>query len=119
MDAGRNAADLLGMVESGEKRYFSSSYLAGRVPEFALLDLPFVVDDRAAAYAALDGALGALLAERLERSSSYRLLGFTAFAITAFGRCPRTAPAWSSGRCSAICIEIRSGIWVSVLVRST
>ena len=78
MDAGRNAADLLGMVESGEKTmcYFSSSYLAGRVPEFALLDLPFVVDDRAAAYAALDGALGALLAERLERSSSYRLLGF-------------------------------------------
>ena len=78
MDAGRNAADLLGMVESGEKTmcYFSSSYLAGRVPEFALLDLPFAVDDRAAAYAALDGALGALLAERLETSSSYRLLGF-------------------------------------------
>ena len=78
MDTGRNAADLLGMVESGEKTmcYFSSSYLAGRVPEFALLDLPFVVDDRAAAYAALDGALGALLAERLEKASSYRLLGF-------------------------------------------
>ena len=78
IDAGRDAADLLGMVETGEKTmcYFSSSYLAGRVPEFALLDLPFVVGDRAAACEALDGALGALLRERLERASSWRLLGF-------------------------------------------
>ena len=78
IDAGRKASDLLGMVESGEMTlcYFSSSYLADRVPELGLLDLPFVLEDRARAYAALDGPLGALLAERLAEVSSYRLLGF-------------------------------------------
>ena len=78
IDAGRKASDLLGMVERGELAmcYFSSSYLADRVPELGLLDLPFVLEDRSKAYAALDGPLGALLAERLAEVSSYRLLGF-------------------------------------------
>ncbi len=76
--AGRKAADLLTMVESGALTlcYFSTSYLGARVPEFAVLDLPFVVRDRTKAYVALDGALGALLAERLASGSDYRILGF-------------------------------------------
>ncbi len=76
--AGRKAADLLTMVGSGELTlcYFSTSYLGARVPEFAVLDLPFLVDDRAKAYAALDGRLGTLLAERLASCSDYRILGF-------------------------------------------
>lgn len=75
---GRKAADLLTMVDSGELTmcYFSTSYLAERVAEFAVLDLPFMVRDRKRAYAALDGDLGALLRERLQAVSNYRILGF-------------------------------------------
>lgn len=75
---GRNAADLLTMVEGGDLTlcYFSTSYLGRRVPEFAVLDLPFVVRDRHKAYAALDGSLGTMLAERLAMRSNYRVLGY-------------------------------------------
>jgi C4-dicarboxylate-binding protein DctP len=78
IDAGHKAADLLTMVESGALSlcYFSTSYLAGRVPEFALLDLPFTVAARDRAYAILDGEFGRLLAARLQAASGYRLLGF-------------------------------------------
>jgi C4-dicarboxylate-binding protein DctP len=78
MDAGHQAADLLAMVEGGEKTlcYFASSYLAERVPEIAVLDLPFVIKSRAQAYAALDGALGVRLAERIGAATGYRVLAF-------------------------------------------
>ncbi len=76
--AGRPATDLLALVEGGQLTmcYFSTSYLAARVPELALLDLPFVFDRRERAYALLDGALGSFLADRLEASTGYRLLGY-------------------------------------------
>jgi len=75
---GHKASDLLTMVDRGELTmcYFSTSYLGERVPEFAALDLPFLVKDRNRAYAALDGALGALLKSRLAVCSNYRILGF-------------------------------------------
>jgi len=75
---GRKAADLLTLVDSGALSmcYFSTSYLAERIPEFAVLDLPFVVRDRNRAFAALDGRLGALLAEKLAACSNFRVLGF-------------------------------------------
>jgi C4-dicarboxylate-binding protein DctP len=74
--AGRPAGDLLGLVERGELTmcYFATSYLAHRVPELAVLDLPFVLDRRERVYALLDGALGALLAERVEAATGYRVL---------------------------------------------
>ena len=72
--AGRPATDLLAQVERGRLTmcYLSTSYLADRVPALALLDLPFVFDRRERAYALLDGALGALLADRLEASTPSR-----------------------------------------------
>ena len=78
IDQGRNAADLLDMVARGEMTmcYFSSSYLAEIAPEIALLDLPFSIADRARGYALLDGRFGALLRERLEHATDYRLLAF-------------------------------------------
>jgi TRAP-type transport system periplasmic protein len=78
MDAGHAAADLLAMVEQGSLTmcYFSSSYLAARVPEFALLDLPFLLSDRTHAYAVLDGPLGQRLAAQLHAATGFRLLGF-------------------------------------------
>ncbi len=75
--AGHKAADLLTMVEGGALTmcYFSTSYLAARVPEFGLLDLPFTINDRDHAYRVLDGPLGRRLADRLRAATGYRLLG--------------------------------------------
>jgi C4-dicarboxylate-binding protein DctP len=78
VSAGRPAAELLGLVERGELTmcYFATSYLAHRVPELAVLDLPFLLDRRERAYALLDGALGGHLAERVESATGYRVLGY-------------------------------------------
>ena len=68
MDFGYAAPDLLAMVECGMLGmcYFSTSYLADRAPELEIVDLPFLFEDSAHAYGALDGALGAHLTERIE-----------------------------------------------------
>jgi TRAP-type C4-dicarboxylate transport system substrate-binding protein len=78
IDLGHNAGDLLQMVEDGTLSmcYFSASYLADRVAEFALLDLPFTFTDRDSTYAILDGPLGQYLGESLSKTTGYRLLRF-------------------------------------------
>jgi len=75
---GHKAADLLSKTESGEidGGYFSSSYLAGRVPELGLFDQHFVVPDRQRAYAVLDGALGQHLAQNVENKTGFKVLGY-------------------------------------------
>ena len=78
VERGRKASDLLSMVEAGEIDgcYFSSSYLAARVPELGIFDQHFVVPDRARAYAILDGPLGRRLAELVEASTGYVVLDY-------------------------------------------
>lgn len=75
---GAKANDLLKMVETGELDgcYFYSSYLAGRVPELGLFELPFQIADRARAYALLDGAVGKRIAQSVADKTGYRLLAF-------------------------------------------
>ncbi|MEM7462600.1 MAG: TRAP transporter substrate-binding protein [Pseudomonadota bacterium] len=75
---GNKAADLLSRAEEGslDGCYFSSSYLAKRVPELGLFDQHFVVPDRHSAYAVLDGALGKRLAEEVEARTGYAVLGY-------------------------------------------
>ncbi|MGI9402478.1 MAG: TRAP transporter substrate-binding protein, partial [Rhizobiaceae bacterium] len=75
---GNKAADLLSRTEEGslEGCYFSSSYLAKRVPELGLFDQHFVVPDRRGAYAVLDGALGKRLASEVEARTGYAVLGY-------------------------------------------
>lgn len=75
---GHKASDLLSMTESGalDGCYFSSSYLAGRVPQLALFDQHFAVPDRRRAYAVLDGAFGRRLAADVEAATSYSVLGY-------------------------------------------
>ncbi|HEX2257001.1 MAG TPA: hypothetical protein VHG92_09960, partial [Afifellaceae bacterium] len=74
---GRRAAELLTMTESGELDlcYFSSSYLAGRVPALALFDLPFVIENRATAYRLLDGPAGERLAQAVSDATGFLVLG--------------------------------------------
>ena len=78
LDLGYRADDILWLVESGVLTlgYQSSSYLTERVPDLGIADLPFLFPDTATARAAMDGALGRLLVERIEAGMDYRILGW-------------------------------------------
>jgi TRAP-type C4-dicarboxylate transport system substrate-binding protein len=78
MDLGYRADDILWLVEHGllTLGYQSSSYLTDRVPELGVVDLPFLFERTERARAAIDGALGQLLARRIEERANYRILGF-------------------------------------------
>ena len=74
---GRKSGDLPRMVESGELSlcYISTVRFTHAVPEFRLLELPFVVPDRDTACRALDAGLGDLLRNRMREATPFRLLG--------------------------------------------
>src|SRR5437588_7304395 len=78
MDFGYRADDILWLVEHGllTLGYQSSSYLSDRVPELGFVDLPFLFANNATARAAMDGALGAFLARKIEERCDYRILGW-------------------------------------------
>jgi tripartite ATP-independent transporter DctP family solute receptor len=78
MDLGYRAEDILWLVEHGllTLGYQSSSYLTDRVPELGVVDLPFLFASTDAARAAMDGALGRVLAGKIEERVSYRILGW-------------------------------------------
>src|SRR5947209_1602386 len=78
MDLGYRAEDILWLVEHGllTLGYQSSSYLTDRVPELGIVDLPFLFADTPAARAAMDGALGRVLAGKIEERVNYRILGW-------------------------------------------
>jgi C4-dicarboxylate-binding protein DctP len=75
--SGRRADDLLAMTAGDELDvcYFSSSYLAGRVPSLAMFDRPFAFADRAAAHAELEGPTAQRLAADVAQATPYRVLG--------------------------------------------
>lgn len=77
-EAGRKGSDLLSMTEAGELDgcYFSSSYLASRVPELALFDQHFAVVNRRQAYGVLDGDLGKRLAQEVGDKTGYTVLAY-------------------------------------------
>ncbi len=74
---GRRADELLTMTEGDELDvcYFSSSYLAARVPSLDLLDRPFRFADRAAAHAFLNGPAAQRIADDVTQATGYRVLG--------------------------------------------
>jgi tripartite ATP-independent transporter DctP family solute receptor len=78
MDLGYRAEDILWLVEHGllTLGYQSSSYLTDRVPELGVVDLPFLFASTQAARAAMDGALGDLLARKIEERANFRILGW-------------------------------------------
>ena len=78
LDFGYRAEEILWLVESGVLTlgYQSSSYLTDRVPELGIVDLPFLFAHTQAARVAMDGALGDLLARKIEERMNYRVLGW-------------------------------------------
>ena len=75
---GRGSGDLLPMVERGELSccYISTVRFTHAVPEFKLLELPFVVKSRPAIIKALDGELGEYLKRRVREATPFRVPGF-------------------------------------------
>ena len=78
MSFGYKAEDILWLVESGVLAlgYQSSSYFTDRVPDLGIADLPFLFSDGDKARAAMDGAFGELLAQRIEAKMDLRILGW-------------------------------------------
>ncbi len=75
---GRASTDLFAMLAANEIGfcYYASSAQAGSVPLLGILDLPFAIHDRAKAFAALDGEVGARLSAEVAARTPFRLLGF-------------------------------------------
>jgi tripartite ATP-independent transporter DctP family solute receptor len=75
---GRSSGDLVPMVESGELSfcYMSTVRFSKAAPGLQLLELPFIVQDRAAAFRALDGEFGAKARREIEAGGKCRILGF-------------------------------------------
>jgi TRAP-type C4-dicarboxylate transport system substrate-binding protein len=75
---GRPAGDLVPMVERGELSfcYMSTVRFSRAAPELELLELPFVVADRAVAFRALDGEYGALARRQVDAKTGCRLLEY-------------------------------------------
>ncbi len=78
LDHGQTAGDLYSMVEDGRLTlvYQSTTRLAARIPEFALLDLPFMFRERSTVYGVLDGAFGTYLQRQVEATTPFRILGY-------------------------------------------
>jgi TRAP-type C4-dicarboxylate transport system substrate-binding protein len=78
MDFSYRSEDILWLVESGvlSLGYQSSSYLTDRVPELGFVDLPFLFSSKEQARGAMDGALGARLAQAIEDKVDYRIVGW-------------------------------------------
>jgi TRAP-type transport system periplasmic protein len=98
---GRKAADLLDLVRSGDLDlcYFSSSYLAGRVPALGILDIPFQLTDRRDTRARLEGDLGAILRREIAARTEYEVLAFwdNGLRNISNGRRPIRAPEDCAG----------------------
>jgi TRAP-type transport system periplasmic protein len=78
LDTGRQIGGLLEDVEAGLTTlcFFSSSYLADRVPELGIIDLPYVFDSLQHAHRLLDGEFGAALTAATERVTEYVVMGY-------------------------------------------
>ena len=75
---GRGSGELVPMVESGELTfcYMSTVRFSKAAPELQLLELPFVVKDRATVFRALDGELGETARRKIDSGTKCRLLGY-------------------------------------------
>ena len=76
--SGMGARTLFDGIENGafDVGYMASGYLTARVPQLAVIDLPFSQADRHAAFAALADKAGEILRSAVEDSTGYCVLGF-------------------------------------------
>jgi TRAP-type C4-dicarboxylate transport system substrate-binding protein len=77
LNLGRQSGDLPKMVAAGELSfcYISSVRFTAAVPEFKVLELPYIIKDRASAQRAFSGEFGALLRRRMAENTPHLLMG--------------------------------------------
>jgi len=77
-DHQEKAADLFASIENGTRHigYMASGYLSARVPELEVLELPFTIDNRETALAALDRSAGEILRQAVHEKTGFHVLGF-------------------------------------------
>ena len=77
LDLGRPSGDLPVMVRNGELSlcYISSVRFTEPVPEFKVLELPFIIKDRRSVHQAFAGKFGELCKRRMRDATAFRLLG--------------------------------------------
>ncbi|MEX2449880.1 MAG: TRAP transporter substrate-binding protein [Rhodospirillales bacterium] len=78
LSQGRKSGDLPGLVEHGDYAVsaIASIRFSAAVPELRLFELPFLIENRAKLFAALDGDLGDFFKNRVLESTPFRVLGF-------------------------------------------
>ena len=112
MDFGYRAEDILWLVEDGVLTlgYQSSSYLTDRVPELGFVDLPFLFEKRDQARAAMDGALGRFLGDKIEaaRELSHPRLVRERLSPDLEPPAHRAHAARTSRTCASACCRARS-----------
>jgi tripartite ATP-independent transporter DctP family solute receptor len=111
---GRPSGDLPIMIERGELdfAYMATIRFTKWVPEFALFDLPFVVQDRARVQAALMGELGNRFKQAMD-ASPFKLLGIWDNGFRYFSNKVRPI------RTPADCKGLRIRIQLSELIAET
>jgi len=77
-DHQEKAADLFASIENGTRHigYMASGYLSARVSELEVLELPFTIDNRETALAALDRSAGEILRQAVHEKTGFHVLGF-------------------------------------------
>jgi TRAP-type C4-dicarboxylate transport system substrate-binding protein len=77
-DHQEKAANLFASIENGSRHigYMASGYLSAKVPELEVLELPFTVDNRETALAALDYSAGEILGQAVHQKTGFHILGF-------------------------------------------
>jgi len=77
-DHQEKAANLFASIENGSRHigYMASGYLSAKVPELEVLELPFTVDNRETALAALDYSAGEILGQAVHQKTEFHILGF-------------------------------------------
>ena len=77
-DHQEKAANLFASIENGSRHigYMASGYLSAKVPELEVLELPFTIDNRETALAALDRSAGEILSQAVHEKTKFHVLGF-------------------------------------------
>jgi TRAP-type transport system periplasmic protein len=78
LDTGRPIQDLLADVEAGTTTacFFSTAYIADRVPDLGIVDLPYLFSSLDHAHRALDGGLGDALSQATEAATGLVPFGY-------------------------------------------
>jgi TRAP-type C4-dicarboxylate transport system substrate-binding protein len=115
---GHKSGDLPGMVTEGEISfcYMATVRFAKFVPECVLFDLPFITNDRAELFGALDGALGDFFKDAMAKATPHKVLGFWDNGLRHITN--RERPLYSPADCRGLTIRTQISETIGDLFRA-